>query len=83
VFWPRDLLKDEFPNARILTFDYNLGPSSLLTKGRVLLEAKTLIRDIERLSQDTSSQRPLVFCAHSFGGLLLKSVSNPLRKSGL
>jgi protein SERAC1 len=76
VFWPGDLLKDEIPNARILTFDYDFGPSSLVTKGRVLLEAKTLIRDIDKLSQDTSSQCPLVFCAHSFGGLLLKTVSN-------
>ena len=63
------------PNARILTFDYDFGPSSLVTKGKVLLEAKTLIRDLEKLSQDDVLQYPLVFCAHSFGGLLLKSVS--------
>ena len=63
------------PNARILTFDYDFGPSSLVTKGKVLLEAKTLIRDLEKLSQDDVLQYPLVFCAHSLGGLLLKSVS--------
>jgi hypothetical protein len=74
VFWPSDLLGVEFPNARILTFDYDFGPSSRVTKGRVLFEAKTLIQDIEKLTQDTGSRFPLVFCAHSFGGLLLKAV---------
>jgi hypothetical protein len=81
VFWPRDLLTEGLPNARILTFDYDFGPASLITKGRVLREAKTLIRDIEKLNQDTTFQYPLVFCAHSFGGILLKSVSNPIHAS--
>jgi hypothetical protein len=81
VYWPRDLLRDVIPNARILTFDYDFGPSSLLTKGRVLLEAKTMIQDLDKLSQDTGSQYPLVFCAHSFGGLLFKSVSASFQPS--
>lgn len=74
MFWPGDLLKDEIPNARILTFDYDFGPSSHVTKGRILLEAKNLIQDIEQLTQDSRARCPLVFCAHSFGGLLLKTV---------
>ncbi|KAL7808826.1 hypothetical protein V8C44DRAFT_335493 [Trichoderma aethiopicum] len=75
VFWPIDLISKECPNARILMFGYDskitkykrgaINWNSILSHSKDLLFA--LIR--ERLSHS-----PLVFVAHSLGGVVVKQM---------
>jgi hypothetical protein len=75
VFWPADLLPEVCENARILTFGYDTkvtkytsGPTnmnSILSHGKDLLFS---------LGRQVVPGRPLIFIAHSLGGILVKEV---------
>ena len=74
VCWPRDLLPQHCPDARILTFGYAAlvdeeTPLSIRDLGKILLE--TLCINRRHMKATT---RPLVFVAHSLGGIVVKSV---------
>lgn len=80
VFWPRDLLKDDFPNARIMTFGYNTAIMQSyrpVDQGNIFSHAKNLLYGLE-LKRRNETKRDLVFIAHSLGGILVKEV---LRRS--
>ncbi|KAL7915400.1 hypothetical protein GGI35DRAFT_466844 [Trichoderma velutinum] len=75
VFWPADLLPKECPNSRILMFGYDskvtkytagsVNQSSIHSHGKDLLFALRRERDLDR---------PLVFVAHSLGGIVVKEM---------
>ncbi|KAH0566278.1 hypothetical protein GP486_000330 [Trichoglossum hirsutum] len=72
--WPGEFLAEDVPTARLLTFGYQdlIGegiPVSIKALGQLLLGAIALKR-----RQDESSSRPIIFVAHSLGGLIVKSV---------
>lgn len=74
-FWPEDLLARDFPNIRILTYGYDSNVTHYL-KGAanqmtITQHARTLLQKLvdERVDQPN---RPLIFVAHSLGGLLVK-----------
>ena len=74
VCWPRDLLPQDGPNARVLTFGYGAlvrDETPLLIKdlGKTLLESLTINR-----RHTKAAKRPLIFVAHSLGGIVVKSV---------
>ena len=74
VFWPKDLLPQDCPNARILTFGYAalvLGATPPLIKdlGQTLLNTLVINRRNKK-----ATTRPLIFVAHSLGGIIVKSV---------
>ncbi|OKL55592.1 hypothetical protein UA08_09132 [Talaromyces atroroseus] len=78
VFWPQDLLRHDCDRARILTWGYD----SHVTKGyesanknNVFAHAKNLLANLKR---DRPEGRPIIFVAHSLGGILVKEV---LRRS--
>jgi hypothetical protein len=80
VFWPRDLLMDDFPAARIMTFGYNTN----ITQGyepanqsNIFSHARDLLYGLEAKRRQTPN-RDLVFIAHSLGGIVVKEV---LRRS--
>jgi ankyrin repeat domain-containing protein 50 len=76
-FWPFDLLAKDEPSARIFTYGYDSsishffgGPASkstLMDHGAGLLQAIASRREQCR-------GRPLIFVAHSLGGLVVKQV---------
>lgn len=76
VFWPRDLLPDVFPEARILTWGYDVTLQHMLSpksKDSVFHHAGVLLSDIGLLRVSASDKkRPLVFIAHSLGGIVVK-----------
>ncbi|KAK7743459.1 hypothetical protein SLS53_003993 [Cytospora paraplurivora] len=84
VFWPRDLLPSSVPNARVLTYGYDtkirhriFGPASqnsVTDHGWDLLSA---LEDVRR----GDPSRPLLFMAHSLGGLVLKIALMKSRES--
>ena len=80
VFWPRDLLKADFPRARIMTFGYNTNITQgykAANQGNIFSHARNLLYGLEAKRRQVPN-RDLVFIAHSLGGILVKEV---LRRS--
>ena len=73
VFWPETLLPSELPSARILLFAYNSSILGKASSAHVASHARTLcdrLTNCRRGAQEV--HRPLLFVAHSLGGLLVK-----------
>ncbi|KAK2770149.1 hypothetical protein CKAH01_04492 [Colletotrichum kahawae] len=88
VHWPSDFLKDDIPDARILTFGYDADvvnwwePAS---NNRIGNHAENLLGSLTRLRERTDTEeRKIIFVMHSLGGLVVQNVldlsrSNPAR----
>lgn len=74
-YWPKDMLSADFPQARIMTFDYDSKPSTsspLLANN--LSTEKSLVDMVVSAQRGRGLAQQLLFCAHSFGGILLQKV---------
>ncbi|EJT68935.1 hypothetical protein GGTG_13524 [Gaeumannomyces tritici R3-111a-1] len=73
--WPGTLLPQKLKNARILTYGYDayVLRRSVASNNRLKDHAKNLLNDLttDRASCEARS-RPLIFVAHSLGGLVCK-----------
>ncbi|KAF2251903.1 hypothetical protein BU26DRAFT_602393 [Trematosphaeria pertusa] len=72
--WPEKLLRLDIPKARILTWGYD---ADVISGGRVgsndiLGHADCLCTDLANERMNTPSSRPIIFVAHSLGGLVVK-----------
>ncbi|KAF1911408.1 hypothetical protein BDU57DRAFT_103208 [Ampelomyces quisqualis] len=74
IFWPKDLLCKSFPRARILLYGYETKVHSLcwLADRTLYHHASHLLSDLSTARQNCQD-RPLLFVAHSLGGLVVKS----------
>lgn len=76
VFWPRDLLPEEIPKNRILTWGYDVQIEQMLSassNASIFQHAETLLSDLASLrSSPMDKERPLIFIAHSLGGIVVK-----------
>ena len=76
IFWPRDLLPQVFPQARILTWGYNVQLKHMLTsssKESIFQHAGVLLSDLALLrTSNADKQKNLIFIAHSLGGIVVK-----------
>ncbi|KAK3985240.1 hypothetical protein QBC44DRAFT_299670 [Cladorrhinum sp. PSN332] len=75
VFWPADLLPAECPNSRILVYGYDsnitkymAGPAN---QNSLRSHAKDLLFALQR---DRPLGRPILFIAHSLGGIVVKEM---------
>jgi len=67
VCWIRDLLGQDVPNARIISW----GWASALSSGDTFVgQAEQLLNDISDIRRGT--RRPIIFVGHGLGGLLIK-----------
>jgi pimeloyl-ACP methyl ester carboxylesterase len=76
TLWPRDLLAKELHNVRIFTFGYDadvIGFLNMAGSNCVRDHGKSLAQDLagRRITTD-SRDRPLIFVAHSLGGLVVE-----------
>src|ERR1700712_490406 len=75
VFWPADLLPEQCPSARILMYGYDTKVSKYMAgatnMNSIFSHAKDLLFALGR-ERATSIDRPLIFVAHSLGGILAK-----------
>ena len=70
--WLRDALPHDLPGARVLTYGYDtrlVGSHSFQNLEDVALKFR---RSLKIALGDRPSDRPLIFIAHSLGGLVLK-----------
>ncbi|KAK4205170.1 hypothetical protein QBC40DRAFT_325872 [Triangularia verruculosa] len=82
VFWPRDLLREDVDcsKARIMTYGYDSFVLKIV-KGRLVNDI-TISQHGQSLLQEVARERwgdrarPLMFVAHSLGGLLVKAALN-------
>ena len=78
IFWPRDLLSnhESCQKARIMTYGYDSDINKMMDTANfttITAEGQSLLNAIARKRVD-HTHRPLMFIAHSLGGLIVKSV---------
>lgn len=78
VYWPLDLLPRSCPNARIAVWGYHTLVSDgqpLRLQNDVFAHARELMLDLADAREATgTTNRPIIFIAHSTGGILVKEV---------
>ncbi|OWY43833.1 hypothetical protein AA0119_g7283 [Alternaria tenuissima] len=78
TLWPRDLLPEDIPRARIITFGYDADVASfglsVAGSNRLRDHGNNLASDVAtfREKTDTPTKRPIIFVAHSLGGLVVE-----------
>lgn len=77
--WLRDFLPSKVPEARILLFGYD---SSVINGSKMHLtdHAKNLLNRLES-KRTAAPERPILFIAHSLGGLVVKQAMVEARKT--
>ncbi|KAF8509768.1 hypothetical protein BU17DRAFT_55925 [Hysterangium stoloniferum] len=74
VLWLRDLLPKSIPNARILTYGYDARTHGKNRSQQMLYDLSTnFMAKLSNFRVYTKTNRPLIFVAHSFGGIMLKN----------
>ncbi|KAL8819638.1 MAG: hypothetical protein Q9191_007691 [Dirinaria sp. TL-2023a] len=76
VHWPRDLLKQDIPSSRILSFGYDADVVSFwnpVSNSRLSNHAEKMVNDLVRKRERTDTEkRRIIFVAHSLGGLVVE-----------
>ncbi|CAG8976325.1 hypothetical protein HYALB_00005732 [Hymenoscyphus albidus] len=73
TLWHRDHFPQSIPHARIQTFGYDATAAFSTNTSGIQEHARDLLRCVsESRTQSFEKSRPLIFIAHSLGGLVLK-----------
>ncbi|KAK4032075.1 Alpha/Beta hydrolase protein [Parachaetomium inaequale] len=72
VCWPRDLLPDVLPSARVLSLCYNADIHGNTSVAGIRGNAQVLLARLRDLRDEGNHDKPIVFVAHSLGGIILK-----------
>lgn len=75
IYWPRDLLPKDCPQSRVLVYGYDTKVTkyarAATNKNSVYSHAKDLLFALSRARR---LDRPLIFIAHSLGGVVVKEM---------
>ncbi|PVF91312.1 hypothetical protein CPB86DRAFT_820593, partial [Serendipita vermifera] len=73
TMWLRDLLPLDIPNARILTYGYDSDTRrfTYTSTQSIFHHAETFVADLTQV-RSANPERPIIFLAHSLGGIILK-----------
>lgn len=76
VHWPSELLRQDIPDARILSFGYDADIVNFwnpVSNSRLSNHAESLVGDLVRRRERTNTEtRKILFVAHSLGGLVIE-----------
>jgi hypothetical protein len=73
--WLKDLLPNQIPNARIMSFGYNSAVQFSKSAASIGSFAEDLLEDIMSRRETTAEKaRPIIFICHSLGGIVFKKV---------
>ncbi|KAI0516986.1 hypothetical protein F5B22DRAFT_139794 [Xylaria bambusicola] len=82
IYWPADLLPSVVPRAKIWTYGYNadvhVGFFQANNKNSILEHGNDFMMKVERALRD---ELPIIFVAHSLGGLVVKVAINDMQSS--
>ncbi|KAF4626531.1 hypothetical protein G7Y89_g11628 [Cudoniella acicularis] len=70
--WLKDFLPITIPNARILLFGYNANVAFETSTAGVVEHAINLLNRLNMKRKGVPPDRPIIFIAHSLGGILVK-----------
>jgi protein SERAC1 len=73
-FWPRDFLSPDLKVCRIWSYGYNAVEALAVDGAGMELLAHDLIDRIVEKREKDDSHLPILWIAHSLGGLLVKTV---------
>lgn len=73
-FWPEDLLPSKRPNTRVLSMGYEAEIRGGTSTATIRTIATNLLIFLELSRTGVEWTRPIVFVAHSLGGLIVKQV---------
>ena len=83
VYWPKDLLPQTLPSARVFVYGYDTrvrhALGSPVSKNTVYDFASDFLRTLEAERRSQPS-RPLIFIAHSLGGIVVKELLRQSRE---
>ncbi|KAI9768271.1 MAG: hypothetical protein M1839_004165 [Geoglossum umbratile] len=73
IMWPRDILPNRIPYARIMIFTYNSNVAFDVSESGVRQHANSLLDLVHGIREETeTTSLPLIFIGHSLGGLVIK-----------
>ncbi|KAH8805481.1 hypothetical protein F5884DRAFT_860088 [Xylogone sp. PMI_703] len=78
ILWPKEFLGKAFPEARIFTYGYDADVVKLFSqvgKSTIFQHSRSFIQAVHRVRRD-HYERPIIFVAHSLGGILVKDGLN-------
>ncbi|KAI1747303.1 hypothetical protein F4782DRAFT_535596 [Xylaria castorea] len=82
IYWPADFLPSVLPRAKIWTYGYNAEVSGKFfranNKNNILEHGNDFMMKLERTLRD---ELPIIFVAHSLGGLVVKAAINGMQSS--
>lgn len=74
VYWPRDLLPEKVPSARVLTYGYKSSTTREISEAQnvlnISLQLIVNIKDYRR--EEKEKERDIVLICHSLGGIIAK-----------
>ncbi|KAL3698339.1 hypothetical protein R1sor_012415 [Riccia sorocarpa] len=82
--WPQKWLREDFPQARIISVTYDCCTTQTETEGRMdlYLIGESLVQEI-RWARERCPNRPVILVGHGFGGVVLKKLCvNAQEKKG-
>ncbi|MCJ1277745.1 hypothetical protein MMC21_005559 [Puttea exsequens] len=73
VFWPKEYLAEDVSQARVWTYGYNADVIGGLFQANNKNSISGHGRDLRvRLERDIDNEDPIIFVAHSLGGIIVK-----------